>query len=75
MMLGQKMQYMWIYVYVKIFQTRISAVKNGIMRMMSVMGSWGGGGRKALAYLAYTGQVCAAEHKVLRIKQGVEFYY
>ena len=34
---------------------------------------WGGG--EALPYLAYTGQVCAAEHKVLSIKQGVEFYY
>ena len=32
-------------------------------------------GRKALPYLAYTGQVCAAEQKVLGIKQGVEFYY
>ena len=32
---------------------------------------WGG----ALPYLAYTGQVRAAEHKVLSIKQGVEFYY
>ena len=25
--------------------------------------------------MAYTGQVYAAEHKVLSIKQGVEFYY
>ena len=25
--------------------------------------------------MANTGQVCAAEHKVLSIKQGVEFYY
>ena len=25
--------------------------------------------------MAYTGQVCAAEHKVLGIKQGVELYY
>ena len=32
---------------------------------------WG----EALPYLAYTGQVCVAEHKVLSIKQGVEFYY
>ena len=31
----------------------------------------GGGG--VLPYLAHTGQVCAAEHKVLSIKQGVEF--
>ena len=64
----------------------MSAVKNGVMRMMSVMGSQcfcsktssrarfeEGGGE--LPYLAYTGQVCAAEHKVLSIKQGVEFYY
>ena len=34
---------------------------------------WGGG--EALPYLAYTGQVCAAEQKVLSIKQGVEVYY
>ena len=33
----------------------------------------GGGGGEALSYLAYTGQVCAAEKKVLSIKQGVEF--
>ena len=35
----------------------------------------GGRGGGALPYLAYTSQVCAAEHKVLSIKQGVEFYY
>ena len=35
----------------------------------------GGGGGGALPFLAYTGQVCVAEHKVLSIKQGVEFYY
>ena len=35
----------------------------------------GGGGGEALPYVAYTGQVCAAEHKVLSIKHGVEFYY
>ena len=34
-----------------------------------------GGGEEALPYLAYTGQVCAAEQKVLSAKQGVEFYY
>ena len=32
-----------------------------------------GGGGEALSYLAYTGQVCAAQQKVLSIKQGVEF--
>ena len=31
--------------------------------------------REALPYLAYTGQVCAAEHKVLSINQRVELYY
>ena len=36
---------------------------------------WGGGGEEALPYLAYTGQVCAAEQKVLSANQGVEFYY
>ena len=34
-----------------------------------------GGGGEALLYLAYTDQVCAAEHKVLSIKQVVEFYF
>ena len=33
----------------------------------------GGGG--ALPYLAYIVRVFAAEYKVLRIKQGVVFYY
>ena len=32
-------------------------------------------GEGALPYFAYTGQVCAAEHNVLKINQGVEFYY
>ena len=36
---------------------------------------WGEGEGKAPLYLAYTGQVCAAEHKVLSINQGVELYY
>ena len=34
-----------------------------------------GGGGLALPYLAYTGQVCAAEQNILSIKRGVEFYY
>ena len=33
------------------------------------------GGRGALPYLAYIVRVFAAEYKVLRIKQGVVFYY
>ena len=28
---------------------------------------------RVLSYLAYTGHVCGAEHKVSSIKQGVEF--
>ena len=43
------------------------------------MGGWGGGGwgwgGEALPHVAYTGQVCAAEHKVLSIKHGAKFYY
>ena len=35
----------------------------------------GGGGGRALPYLAYIVRVCAAEYKVLRIKQGVVFYF
>ena len=86
MMFEQKMQYMWIYVYVKFS-------KRECQQWRMVLCEWcqledrsafvlkqvlehvlrrGGG---ALPYLAYTGQVCAAEHKVLSIKQGVEFYY
>ena len=60
----------------------MSAVKNGVMRMISCSKTSsgarfeeGGGGGRALPYLAYTGQVCAAEHKVLSSKLGVEFYY
>ena len=34
-----------------------------------------GGGGGALPYLAYIVRVFAAEYKVLRIKQGVVFYY
>ena len=34
-----------------------------------------GGRGGALPYLAYIVRVCAAEYKVLRIKQGVVFYY
>ena len=37
------------------------------------VGGRGGGG--ALPYLAYIVRVFAAEYKVLRIKQGVVFYY
>ena len=40
---------------------------------MAHVSRWGGG--EVLPYLAYTGQVCGAERKVLSIKQGVEFYY
>ena len=35
----------------------------------------GGRGGGALPYLAYIVRVFAAEYKVLRIKQGVVFYY
>ena len=34
-----------------------------------------GGGGGALPFLAYIVRVFAAEYKVLRIKQGVVFYY
>ena len=67
---------------------RMKNVKNGVMRVMlwdhsafvlkqvlEHVSRGGGGGGGALPYLAYTSQVCAAEHKVLSIKQGVEFYY
>ena len=86
MMLGQKMQYMWIYVYVKFSKREFQQWKMVLCKwcqlwdhsaFCSEVGGWGGGGLGGLAlpYLAYTGQVCAAEQKVLSIKQGVEFYY
>ena len=40
---------------------------------MEHVSRWGVG--RTLPYLAHTGQVCASEHKVLTIKQSVEFYY
>ena len=82
------MLYMWIYVYVK-FSKRESQqwrmvlcewcqlwdhgafVLKQVLEDVSRRGGEGG----ALPYLTYTGQVCAAEHKVLSIKQGVEFYH
>ena len=79
MMLGQKMQNMWIYVYVKFSkhecqQWRMVLCEWCVVLKQVLEHVLRGGGR-ALPYLAYTGQVCAAEHKVLSSKQGVEFYY
>ena len=60
----------WIYVYVKSSKREFQQ-----WRMVLWSAFRRGGGDEALPYLAYTGQVCAAEQKVLSIKQGVEFYY
>ena len=49
-------------------------LKQSLDWRVELVSRWGGGG-EALPYLAYTGQVCAAEQKVLSVKQGVEFYY
>ena len=93
MMSEQKMQYMWIYVYVKFSKREFQqwrmvlcewcqlwyhsafALKQALDWGVEHVSRWGAGGGEALPYLAYTDQVCAAEHKVLSIKQGVEFYY
>ena len=48
------------------------AKKSGARFEVCVCVCWGGG---ALPYLAYIVRVFAAEYKVLRIKQGVVFYY
>ena len=90
MMLGQKMQYMWIYVYVKFSKREFQqwrmvlcewcqlwdhsafVLKQALDWRVEHVSRWVG---EALPYLAYTGQVCAAEQKVLSAKQGVEFYY
>ena len=86
MMLEQKMLYMWIYAYVKfskrecqrwrmvlwewckLWDHNSSVLKHVLEHVSTRRG-------RALPYLAYTGLVCAAEHKVLSIKEGVEFYY
>ena len=62
------MQYNWIYVYVE-FSNREEEWST--FRGVCV----GGGGGGALPYLAYVVRVFDAEYKVLRIKQGVVFYY
>ena len=49
------------------------AKKSGARFEVCVCVCWGGGG--AHPYLAYIVRVFAAEYKVLRIKQGVVFYY
>ena len=62
------MQYNWIYVYVE-FPNREEEWSTFRGVCVCVLG----GG--ALPYLAYIVRVFAAEYKVLRIKQGVVFYY
>ena len=49
------------------------AKKSGARFEVCVCVCWGGGG--ALPFLGYIVRVFAAEYKVLRIKQGVVFYY
>ena len=51
------------------------AKKSGARFEVCVCVCWGEGGGGALPYLAYIVRVFAAEYKVLRIKQGVVFYY
>ena len=52
------------------------ALKQALDWRVEHVSRWGGGGGGlALPYLAYTGQVCAAEQNILSIKRGVEFYY
>ena len=50
------------------------AKKSGARFEVCVCVCWGGGGG-AHPYLDYKVRVFAAEYKVLRIKQGVVFYY
>ena len=66
------MQYNWIYVYVE-FSNREEEWST--FRGVCVCVCVGGRGGGALPYLAYIVRVFAAEYKVLRIKQGVVFYY
>ena len=83
------MLYIWIYIYVKFSERECQQWRMVLCEwcqlwdhrafvlkqvLEHVSRRWGGGGG-ALPYLAYTGQVYAVEHKVLRIKQDVEFYY
>ena len=81
------MLYIWIYIYVKFSERECQQWRMVLWEwwqlwdhrafvlkqvLEHVSRRWGGRGTP---YLAYTGQVYAAEHKVLSIKQGVEFYY
>ena len=86
MMLEQKMLYMWIYVYVKFSKRECQQWRmvlcewcqlwdHSLFVLKQVLKHVSRRGEGALPYFAYTGQVCAAEHNVLKIKQGVEFYY
>ena len=51
------------------------AKKSGARFEVCVCVCWGGGGGGAHPYLAYIFRVFSDEYKVLRIKQGVVFYY
>ena len=65
----------WCYandVSLKQVQCQCSVSVSVLKQVLGHVSRRGGG---ALPYLAYTGQVCAVERKVLSIKQGVEFYY
>ena len=86
MMLEQKMLYMWIYVYVKFSKRECQQWRmvlcewcelwdHSLFVLKQVLEHVSRRGEGAPPYFAYTGQVCAAEHNVLKIKQGVEFYY
>ena len=86
MMLEQNMLYMWIYVYVKFSKRECQQWRmvlyewcqlwdHSLFVLKQVPEHVSRRGEGALPYFAYTGQVCAAEHNVLKIKQGVEFYY
>ena len=83
MMLGQKMQYMWFYVYVKFSKREFQLWRMVLCGWCQLWNHSAFVLKQALdwrvehvsRYLAYTGQECAAEHKVLSTKQGVEFYY
>ena len=83
MMLEQKMLYMWNYVYVKFSKRECQQWRMVLFHLWDhsafvlkqVLEHVSRRGEGALPYFAYTGQVCAAENDVLKIKQGVEFYY
>ena len=63
-----------LYKWCRLWDHSAFVLKQALDWRVEHVSKWRGGGWGALPYLAYTVQVYA-EHMVLSIKQGVQFYY